>query len=103
MKPEDCEYPEETEETKWEEAEAVRIVAYRSEEDPANRSDSRDYCYESQYSPEEEAAWISPLMLTRLVSPPLDRLGFKRYRIYDIGSSDLNLANLESRSGPIVL
>jgi len=45
--PEDCEYPEETEETKWEEAEAVRIVAHWSEEDPANRRNRRDYCYES--------------------------------------------------------
>jgi len=44
--PEDCEYPEETEESEWEEAEAVRIVAYWSEEDPANRGDGRDYCYE---------------------------------------------------------
>ena len=47
MKPEDCEYPEETEETKWEETEAVRIGAYWSEEDPANRRDRRYYRYES--------------------------------------------------------
>jgi len=45
--PEDCEYPEETEESKWKEAEAVRIVAYWSEEDPANCRDRRDYRYES--------------------------------------------------------
>jgi len=69
--PEDCKYPEEAKESKWEEAEAVRIVAYWSEEDPANRGDGRDYRYESQNSPEKEATWIPPLMLTRLVSPPL--------------------------------
>ena len=45
--PEDCEYPEETEESKWEEAEAVWIVTYRPEEDPANCRDCRDYRYES--------------------------------------------------------
>jgi len=45
--PEDYEYPEETEEPKWEETEAVRIVADRSEEDPANRRNRRDYRYES--------------------------------------------------------
>ncbi len=45
--PEDCEYPEETEEPKWEETKAVRIVAYWSEEDPADRRDHRDYRYES--------------------------------------------------------
>jgi hypothetical protein len=44
--PEDSEYPEETEESEGEESEAVRIEAYRSEEDPANRSDGRDYGYE---------------------------------------------------------
>ena len=47
--PEDGEYPEETEETEeseGEEAKAVRIVAYRSEEDPANRGDCCDYGYE---------------------------------------------------------
>jgi len=45
--PEDCEYPEEAEESEWEEAEAVRIVAYWSEEDPAYGCDGRDYGYES--------------------------------------------------------
>ncbi|OLE69374.1 hypothetical protein AUF78_11510 [archaeon 13_1_20CM_2_51_12] len=45
--PEDCEYPEEAKESKWEEPEAVGIVAYWSEEDPANRGDDGDYCYES--------------------------------------------------------
>lgn len=43
--PEDREYPEETEEPEWEEAEAVRVVAYWSEEDPADRGDGRDRCY----------------------------------------------------------
>ena len=43
--PEDGEYPEETEESEWEEAEAVRIVADWSEKDPANCCDCRDYCY----------------------------------------------------------
>jgi hypothetical protein len=72
--PEDCEYPEETEEyAEREEAEAVWIVADRSwsEESPAYRGQCRDYCYESDDSPEEEATWISPLILTRFVSPPL--------------------------------
>jgi len=41
--PEDSEYPEETEEPEWEEAETVRIVAYWTEEDPANCCDCRDY------------------------------------------------------------
>ncbi len=45
--PEDCEYPEEPKESEWEEAETVWIVAHRSEEDPAKRSDSRDYGDES--------------------------------------------------------
>src|SRR6266705_5727184 len=62
--PEDCEYPEEAKEPEWEEAEAVGIVAYWPEEDPTNRGDCRNHDYESQYSPEEEASWISPLMLT---------------------------------------
>jgi len=44
--PEDSEYPEETKESEGEEAETVRIVAYRPEEDPANRGDGRDYGYE---------------------------------------------------------
>jgi len=43
--PEDGEYPEETEESEGEEPEAVWIVAYRSEEDPANRGNGRDYGY----------------------------------------------------------
>jgi len=44
--PEDCEYPEETEESEGEEAKAVWIVAYRSEEDPADCCYRRDYGYE---------------------------------------------------------
>ena len=69
--PEDCEYPEEAEESEGEEAEAVWIVAYWSEEDPADRCYGRDYRYEGYDSPEEEATRMIPLMLTRLVSPPL--------------------------------
>jgi len=45
--PEDCEYPEEAEESEWEEAEAVWIVAYWSEEDPAYGCDGRGHRYES--------------------------------------------------------
>jgi hypothetical protein len=41
--PEDCEYPEEAEESEWEEAETVWIVACWSEEDPAERGDGRNY------------------------------------------------------------
>jgi len=44
--PEDCEYPEETEESEGEEAETVWIVAYWSEEDPADCCYGRDYRYE---------------------------------------------------------
>jgi len=44
--PEDCEYPEETEEPEWEETRTVWIVAYWSEEDPADRCYGRDYRYE---------------------------------------------------------
>ncbi len=39
------EYPEETEESEGEEAEAVWIVAYWSEEDPADCCYRRDYGY----------------------------------------------------------
>jgi len=44
--PEDCKYPEETEEPEWEETEAVWIIAYWPEEDPADRCYGRDYGYE---------------------------------------------------------
>jgi hypothetical protein len=66
--PEDCEYPEETEEDpEWEEA--VWIVAYRgwSEEEPVDCGDRSDYCYESEDSPKDESTRVSPLILTRLV------------------------------------
>jgi len=45
-KPEDCEYPEETEESEGEEAKAVWIIAYWSEEDPADCGYCRDNGYE---------------------------------------------------------